>query len=118
MQTGPSPKGVRLPVVSDFMNADLTVPNSQNSISPVDPISNNVANEILVKVENLSVHFPTKKNLFGKPLSFTKAVDDVSLHIYKGETLGLVGESGCGKTTLGRTLLRLIEPTGKNLYRR
>src|SRR5204862_6122301 len=59
----------------------------------------------------------SKKTLFGKPLDFIKAVDDVSFEVYKGETLGLVGESGCGKTTLGRTLLRLIEPdNGKIIY--
>ena len=55
--------------------------------------------------------------MFGKTLEFIKAVDDISFEVYKGETLGLVGESGCGKTTLGRALLRLIEPTkGKIIY--
>ncbi|MGO8055618.1 ATP-binding cassette domain-containing protein, partial [Rhizobium leguminosarum] len=58
------------------------------------------------------------KNLLGKPLAFTKAVDEVSFNVYEGETLGLVGESGCGKTTLGRALLRLIEPSsGKIFYK-
>ena len=76
-----------------------------------------VNKEVLINVKHLSVWFPAKKTLLGKPLSFTKAVDDVSFEVYRGETLGLVGESGCGKTTLGRTLLRLIEPTsGKIEY--
>ncbi len=66
----------------------------------------------ILQLKNIQTWFPTKTNLFGKPLDFVKAVDDVSFDVYEGETLGLVGESGCGKTTLGRTILRLIEPTG------
>jgi peptide/nickel transport system ATP-binding protein len=108
-------RGKRLPVVSDFLR---TEDGSQKSevrklktettipISDLRPLTS-----ILLSAKNLSVHFPTRKTLFGKAISFTKAVDDVSFEVYKGETLGLVGESGCGKTTLGRTLLRLIEPT-------
>lgn len=68
--------------------------------------------EILLNVENLKKYFPIKRGLFSKTVGYVKAVDDVSFIIKKGETLGLVGESGCGKTTIGRTLLRLIEPTG------
>jgi peptide/nickel transport system ATP-binding protein len=109
------PKGVRLPVVSDFLEQDVTDVKPKITDTSKNP-GDKIENEVLVKVERLSVHFPTKKNLFGKPLSFTKAVDDVSLQIYKGETLGLVGESGCGKTTLGRTLLRLIEPTQGKIF--
>ncbi len=68
--------------------------------------------EILLNVENLKKFFPIKKGLLSKTVGYVKAVDDVSFKINKGETLGLVGESGCGKTTIGRSLLRLIEPTG------
>ena len=68
--------------------------------------------EILLNVENLKKYFPIKRGLISKTVGYVKAVDDVSFKIKKGETLGLVGESGCGKTTIGRTLLRLIEPTG------
>lgn len=62
-------------------------------------------------VKNLKTYFPIKKGIFGKVIDHVKAVDDVSFEVYPGETIGLVGESGCGKTTLGRTILRLIEPT-------
>src|SRR5262245_41702107 len=68
--------------------------------------------EILLDVQNLKKYFPIKRGLFAKTVGHVKAVDDVSFQIRKGETLGLVGESGCGKTTIGRSILRLIEPTG------
>jgi oligopeptide transport system ATP-binding protein len=64
----------------------------------------------LLEVKNLKVYFPVKHGLFSRVQGCVKAVDDVSLHIPPGETLGLVGESGCGKTTLGRAIIRLIEP--------
>lgn len=67
--------------------------------------------EPLLKVNNLATWFPVKKGWFNREKSYVKAVDDVSFEVFPGETLGLVGESGCGKTTLGRSILRLIEPT-------
>ncbi len=68
-----------------------------------------MSDEALISVYNLKKYFPVKGGLFGKVVAWVKAVDDVSLQINRGETLGIVGESGCGKTTLGRTLLRLIK---------
>ena len=67
---------------------------------------------VLLQVEDLRVHFPIRKGLFGGVRGYVKAVDGVSFTIRRGETLGLVGESGSGKTTTGRAILRLIEPTG------
>ena len=81
-------------------------------------------NNRLLKVRNLKKYFPVRGGLFSKIVGYVKAVDGVSFDIKKGETLGLVGESGCGKTTAGRTILRLLEPTageveidGKDIYR-
>ncbi len=65
----------------------------------------------LVSVKNLVKHYPIKAGLLRRTVGWVKAVDDVSFDIYEGETFGLVGESGCGKTTLGRTMLQLIQPT-------
>jgi len=71
--------------------------------------------EKLVEVNNLVKYFPVRAGLLQRVVNNVKAVDDVSFFVKKGETLGLVGESGCGKTTVGRTMLRLIEPTSGNV---
>ncbi len=65
----------------------------------------------LLEIQNLNVHFPVRQPWFGRAKEFVRAVDDVSFAIAPGETVGLVGESGCGKTTLGRAVIKLIEPT-------
>lgn len=75
------------------------------------PTNHNHKGEVLVKVDNLVKYFPVRAGLLQRVVNHVKAVDDVSFFVRKGETLGLVGESGCGKTTVGRTMLRLIEPT-------
>jgi peptide/nickel transport system ATP-binding protein len=107
------PKGEKLPVVADFLQPENTVKKSkltETNMRKQEP-------EILVNVEHLSVRFPGKTNWLGRTSSWVTAVDDVSFSIFRQETLGLVGESGCGKTTLGRTLLRLAEPSsGRILF--
>ena len=70
----------------------------------------------LLEVKNLKVHFPVKTGIFSGVHETVKAVDDVSFSIAPGETLGLVGESGCGKTTLGRAIMRLVEPTAGSVF--
>ncbi|MHA1770351.1 MAG: ABC transporter ATP-binding protein [Candidatus Thorarchaeota archaeon] len=72
--------------------------------------------ETLVEVQNLKKYFPLTGGVFRKVVGKVHAVDDVSFKIYSGETLGVVGESGCGKTTLGRTILRLLEPTSGKIF--
>jgi len=74
-------------------------------------------NQVLVRVENLKKHFPiTRGIIFQRQVGAIKAVDGISFDVYKGETLGLVGESGCGKSTTGRTVLQLYRPTEGNVY--
>ncbi len=73
-------------------------------------------NERLLEVKNLKKHFPIKKGLFSRVVNHVKAVDGVSFYIHKGETLGLVGESGCGKTTTGRTIMRALDPTDGEIW--
>jgi len=70
----------------------------------------------LLDVQDLKVHFPVKQGLFARASQALKAVDGVTLSVGKGEALGLVGESGCGKTTLGRAVLRLVTPTGGRVF--
>lgn len=114
-----------LPTVADFMTVaeDGTISEITNSIKEVTDayvVSQEereashkelYARTPVLEVKNLCTYFPLNKDWLGKPKDYVKAVDDVSFNVFPGETLGLVGESGCGKTTLGRTILRLIEPT-------
>src|SRR5579883_673490 len=81
----------------------------QTPMPPVPPARD--ANTTLVDVRGLKVHFPIKGGLLGRPVAHVKAVDGVDLFVRRGETLGLVGESGCGKSTTGRAILQLIKPT-------
>jgi peptide/nickel transport system ATP-binding protein len=108
----------RLPIVTDFTDRpDKSVnkiPNLFEEVSKQDRKAGHIklySGSPLLTVESLSVHYPLPKPLFSRQRDYFRAVDQISFNVFKGETLGLVGESGCGKTTLGRAILRLIEPT-------
>lgn len=121
------PRGERLPVVSDFLNESSANPiagsswkkeRSKKEEKPEGKIMdqpNSVFHDKLIEVNELSVRFPIKRNFLGVPRDYINAVDNVTFDVYKGETLGLVGESGCGKTTLGRAMLRLIDPSSGSI---
>ena len=122
----------RLPMVSDFMheleNGTLIESPHYNSIGQAILLNAELTDEVvkkrlkviqggpLLEIKNLKTWFFQKKRFSRTPQSTVKAVDDVSFVVYPGETLGLVGESGCGKTTLGRSILRLTEPTSGEIY--
>lgn len=123
----------RLPVSSDFMKTNedgqmieipKTVSEAINSVVVTRDEREAEHKELysrdkILELHNIKTYFPKQKSFFGVTKEWLKAVDDVSLDVYEGETLGLVGESGCGKTTLGRTILRLNEPTeGKIFFQR
>ncbi|HET9430286.1 MAG TPA: ABC transporter ATP-binding protein [Chitinophagaceae bacterium] len=121
------PRGERLPVVSDFLNETGTNPCAGNAgkkeplkefEKPEDKIAekpNSAFHDKLIEINELSVRFPIKRNFLGVPRDYINAVDNVTFDVFKGETLGLVGESGCGKTTLGRAMLRLIDPSSGSI---
>ena len=121
-----------LPTVSDFMKIDANGAIIDNNISVEDFTKNLIisdserkekqknlfAKEPVLKLQNLKTYFPIRNGFFGGISSYVKAVNNVTFDVYPGETLGLVGESGCGKTTIGRTILRLEEPTeGSMIYK-
>src|SRR6266566_8912902 len=93
-------------------SAPASAPPTMAVSEPEQPASARVPGTTLVKIDNLKTYFPVRAGFLRRVVGSVRAVDDVSFEIRRGEIFGLVGESGCGKTTLGRTLLRLEEPTG------
>ena len=111
----------RLPVVKEFLDGKWS-DNEQvkSELLITDEIRQKqheflYSQEPILRVQNLKTWYPLRKGVFGRTYDYIKSVDDVSFDVYPGETLGLVGESGCGKTTLGRSILRLVEPTSGNV---
>lgn len=90
----------------------MSGPYHPGMVSPARSAHDELLERPLLEVINLETHFPIRRGVLQRTVGWVKAVDGVSFHIRKGETLGLVGESGCGKTTVGRTILRLLPATG------
>ena len=88
----------------------------ENELEKIPETVENTASDVLLEVRNLKKHFVVGKSFFGKPIKWLRAVDNVSFTLKKGKTLGIVGESGCGKTTMGRTILRLHDVTDGEVY--
>jgi peptide/nickel transport system ATP-binding protein len=111
----------QLPVVKEFLDGKWIDNNQVKNELLITDEEREKQHELLysqepiLKVENLRTWYPLRKGVFGRTYDYIKSVDDVSFDVYPGETLGLVGESGCGKTTLGRSILRLVEPTSGNV---
>ncbi len=112
----------QLATVNDFLTLDADeIAKKTQAISKESRLKRHhqlYRQEALLKVEKLTTSYVSKRNFFGKATTYVQAVKDVSFEVYKGETLGLVGESGCGKTSLGRTILQMIPSTsGRVLYK-
>jgi peptide/nickel transport system ATP-binding protein len=110
----------KLPVIADFIDGNTTIEQIREEYNyPKKEIAEHkkklYSQEPILKINELSTWFPVSSGIFGQSKNMVKAVNKVSFDVYPGETLGLVGESGCGKTTLGRSILRLIEPTSGNI---
>ncbi len=115
----PSDKRInRLPEIDDFMAAENIINTEKlGNVQDRDKSHKQMySKNPVLKVENLEKKYVLSKNIFGKSIDYVNAVADVSFEVFPGETLGLVGESGCGKTTLGRTILRLIQPDGGAIF--
>ncbi|MDD0854863.1 ABC transporter ATP-binding protein [Halobacteriovorax sp. GB3] len=102
----------RLLTVDDFLENDGNITDPSKTQDKQPRAVDEEKNPVLLEISDFQKHFPIKGGIFGRTVDWFKAVDGVNLKVRKGRTLGLVGESGCGKTTLGRAILRLIEPTG------